>query len=403
MTNKYGFIKSEVLPQDYIFGDAQLVADILQADGQWDTHLPVDEFQNQGFEVYACATFGTLNCIETLLNRRFAFTENYSDRYVAKMTNTDVIRGNDPQKIAEFIRKSGDVEEYEWPYDNTTFDNYYRTPPAPLNTSAKTFTSHYIFGHDYVPNDPKSMMDALKYSPLGMSVYAAQDWDADIVGPGEGRDNHWVCVYGYVEGQYWKLFDSYSNTRKKIAWTHQPVQVKRYHIDLAPQVTSFLQSLIAALLEALPFLKRLQSTPPSIQNDPVQPPKPVDPPKPPPKLLIPFCAAIQDYEGYFKGSRSYRNNNPGNLRFEAQPGTNGKDAQGFAIYTTYQAGWISLVTMISNAASGKSSVYQPSMTILQFFDKYAPSSDSNDPHAYALYVAKRIGVTAASFQIQQLL
>lgn len=405
MTNQYGFIKSKIKPQDYVFGDAQLQSDILQPDGQWDAFLPTDEFQNQGFEIYACATFGTLNCVETILKRRFNFNDNFSDRYVATLTDTGKIHGNDPQKIAEFIRKNGDVDESVWPYLNTTFDDYYQAPPTSLASKASVFNAHYDFKHDIVPSDSKSMMTALKYSPLGISVEAWADRGDGIMQAGDGaHDNHWCMCYGYKENEYWKVFDSYDNTHKKVEWAHRPVQAKRYHIDLAPQTTSFLQSLWSALLQALNIIQRVKDEQANESTDPPSPvkPPPVSIPAPLPKLLIPFCQAIKDREGWFKGSRSYRNNNPGNLRYVGQPGAK-PDSGSYAIFTTYQAGWIALVTMVQNAASGKSKVYHPTMTILEFFQVFAPSQDSNDPHAYALYVAKRLSVDASVYQIKNLI
>lgn len=275
--NKYGFIKPEVQPQDYIFGDAQIDAPLLQPTGQWDEFLPTPETQNtQGFEPYACASFGTDNCIEVLLKRKFNFNENYSDRYLAKMTGTDKLHGNDPHKVAEFLRHSGNVSEYEWPMLNiTSFDDYYRTPPANLAVSAKTFTDHYELKHDYVPNDPKSMMNALRYSPLGISVYAWTQLDNGLYAAGDERSqNHWVMCYGYEEGKAWHIFDSYDNTHKKLEWKHRPAVVKRYHIELAPQTISWLK----AIFNALSAWLKASQTP---QTAPETTPPPAPPPPPP--------------------------------------------------------------------------------------------------------------------------
>lgn len=114
-----------------------------------------------------------------------------------------------------------------------------------------------------------------------------------------------------------------------------------------------------------------------------------------------FCLAIQAHEGYFIGSRSYRNNNPGNLRFAGQRLAIGKDPKDFAIFKTYDGGFQTLREMITRAASGQSSVYQPTMTILQFFRKYAPAADSNNPDTYAAFVASKCGLLISS-QIREL-
>lgn len=119
-------------------------------------------------------------------------------------------------------------------------------------------------------------------------------------------------------------------------------------------------------------------------------------------LLEKFAEAIRQHEGFYKGSRSWRNNNPGNLKFASQPGAVGQDAGGFAVFNTYEDGWNALIELISRAATGNSSVYYPEMTILQFFQKYAPSADNNNPLAYASIVAEYIGKDT-KFKIKNLM
>lgn len=102
-----------------------------------------------------------------------------------------------------------------------------------------------------------------------------------------------------------------------------------------------------------------------------------------------LAEAIKIHEGWFKGSRSQRNNNPGNLRFVGQPGTTGQDSKAFAIFKTYEDGFAALCRLITNAKEGKSKVYKPEMTLLEFFGVYAPSFDHNDPNAYAKFVAQK--------------
>ena len=105
-----------------------------------------------------------------------------------------------------------------------------------------------------------------------------------------------------------------------------------------------------------------------------------------------WAEAIKEYEGWSVGSRSFRNNNPGNLRYAFQFGTTGKDKNSFAIFATYEDGWKALVNQLTIAANGKSRVYKPDMSLMDFFQIYAPASDSNEPKSYALFVARKLGV-----------
>ena len=102
--------------------------------------------------------------------------------------------------------------------------------------------------------------------------------------------------------------------------------------------------------------------------------------------------AIQEYEGWYKDSRSFRNNNPGNLKYMSQRYALGKDKDGFAIFADYDKGFLALINQLKFSASGKSKVYDPDMNLIEFFQKYSPSSDNNSPVSYALFVANRTKV-----------
>lgn len=100
---------------------------------------------------------------------------------------------------------------------------------------------------------------------------------------------------------------------------------------------------------------------------------------------IPFDAlaqAVQQEEGYYPGSRAYRNQNPGNLRYAGQYGSTGADDAGFAVFPDYQTGFNALVNQLQLDATR-----HPDWTILDFVSNYAPSSDNNVPVQYAQNVS----------------
>lgn len=105
-----------------------------------------------------------------------------------------------------------------------------------------------------------------------------------------------------------------------------------------------------------------------------------------------MAKAIKEFEGWFEGSRSYRNNNPGNLKFASQPGATGADDSGHAIFTSYQAGWDALKRQIRAAFTGVSHVYSVNDTFYSFFSKYAEGNSTQ----YAEFVAGRFGVSPNS-------
>lgn len=98
-----------------------------------------------------------------------------------------------------------------------------------------------------------------------------------------------------------------------------------------------------------------------------------------------WAMAIMEFEGWSKGSISYKNNNPGNIKWPNTP----HDKYGHSIFTTFHEGWDTLVKQLTMAVTGKSKVYQPDMTLLEFFSKYAEANSK----PYAEFVARRLGIS----------
>ena len=105
-----------------------------------------------------------------------------------------------------------------------------------------------------------------------------------------------------------------------------------------------------------------------------------------------FALAIQQAEGWAPGSWSYVTNNPGNITDTGRPGqigtkTNPSSGITFPVFDTYESGFNALCWKLERAFDGLSSIYLPSMSISQFFDKY--SGDQNE----ANNVAQILGVS----------
>lgn len=111
-----------------------------------------------------------------------------------------------------------------------------------------------------------------------------------------------------------------------------------------------------------------------------------------------WALAIQAHEGYFMGSRSWRNNNPANFKvsvltpFMKELGGTGLDSGGFVKFPSYAVGFQALCTFLTYACQDKLRAYKGNMTLLEFFKVYAPSADKNNPVNYATYIANKLGV-----------
>jgi len=228
---KYGFQKLPIdIEKDHLFGSSRSIGgEVLQPDGDWTAFLPEDEFQNlNDIEPYACTSFGTLNAVETLANR-LGIKENWSDRFLAKISGTDINHGNNPHTVAEYLRKQGTTLQGLWDVtpDINTFDKYYSEIPESIKTMGLQFVAEYSFGHEYVNSSLASLKEALKYSPLGISVYAWQMGQDGIYFKPKGCvDIHWCMLYK-IEGDVGYIYDSYDNTHKKYRLSNVEV-AKRY-------------------------------------------------------------------------------------------------------------------------------------------------------------------------------
>lgn len=137
-----------------------------------------------------------------------------------------------------------------------------------------------------------------------------------------------------------------------------------------------------AIIEQLTaLLKQLQ--------DYLNPPPPVVDKK---GLLPRFLQAIKQHEGWFEGSRSWRNNNPGNCRYSSVGylpiyGEVKRDPQNFAIFKDYATGYLYLRNLVKDKINKN-----PTWNFYDFFKVYAPDEDNNDSKRYAEVVAKRLEV-----------
>ena len=226
--NGHGFIEDEIQAEDYILGGGMAPTVQIPLNGQWDKFLPDPEYQlRNGVETMNCTAYATLNCIEMLEKAKYGADINYSERYVGIMAGTDKT-GNSPHKVAETIRKrSGLITEDMLPFEGIEhFDDYYSPKPITelyVNQGLK-WLKRYNFKHEWVfkkkdslSNKREAMKEALKLSPLGVAVYAWRKGDDGLYIQVK-MDNHWVCIFGYKEGEYWKAFDSYDATIKHISW-----------------------------------------------------------------------------------------------------------------------------------------------------------------------------------------
>lgn len=232
----YGLIIDKQKPEDYIFGASPLTPEILQEDGNWEPFLPYKEIQNlNGVEPFACVSFTILNCLEILIKRKYGEDKNFSDRFLAAISGTGA-GGNSPNVVAEFLRKLGVVPQEVWPFDETikSFEEFYAPIPDEIYNLAKEFLDEYEFRYEFVSNDKIS--EALKSSPLLVSVSAWFEKDGKYFKPDEIPENHATTLVAIKEGEYKRVFDSYADGEgdpylKDYDYNAKHAVIIRFHIQ----------------------------------------------------------------------------------------------------------------------------------------------------------------------------
>ena len=223
-TNR-GLLFEEIVPdKDGVFGSAHSFAGktIISADGQWDVVVEHERQSSDDFDTFCCVSFGLNNQEEHYMLARYGLTTNHSDRALAKLSDTQP-NGNTPQKVYEARRKKGFLFETEWPWgqDVKTWVEYMKEIPRNLLTLAIGNAAQWSFWHDYVPTDAASLKEALRYSPVAVSVALMPDGEGRYYRPDGWKDTHWAMLKGYYENGDWKLYDTYAPFEKRVKAGYQ--------------------------------------------------------------------------------------------------------------------------------------------------------------------------------------
>ena len=189
--------------------------------GDWESVLPPEERQsNDGGDSMSCVTFAILNGIETQEKYQTGFFQEYSDRWIAKMSGT-TREGNYLWKVAENIRKIGLVKEESYPKPPApwTWGEYHKFIPADLQAKLEAEGQEWLkkwdVKYESVAFDKESLMKHLKMAPL------------TVVIPGHAILNFRTTA------QIIHYFDQYNPFKKTVSSVIQAMKVVLYKKEQA--------------------------------------------------------------------------------------------------------------------------------------------------------------------------
>lgn len=198
MTYNSGLIP-DISPSLWLGG--QIPYEVRLESGDWRPYAVRHEKQKDPLETMACVSFSLNNCLE-IQTKFFGNEKNYSDRFLAKMSGTQ-LNGNTLERVADTARNIGLVLESEWPNEPkaTTWADYYKEIPEDVKAKAVKQPFQYEWvarTEDYA----SSLKHELKQSPLQITIVAP-------------TPNHAVTLL-HVEGQDAYIQDHYSQQIRQI-------------------------------------------------------------------------------------------------------------------------------------------------------------------------------------------
>lgn len=159
------------LPNDWIAG--AIPWENRNPSGNWYPYLVVGEKQYfSDFDTMACVSFATNNAMEIQIKHQTGVEKNFSDRYLAKMSDT-MHTGNYVSKVLDTWRKVGAVDETLWPKppEPATWDGYYAPIPLSIQNEGAKALELYNVQYEYIPeHDAASVKHHLQHAPLLITI-----------------------------------------------------------------------------------------------------------------------------------------------------------------------------------------------------------------------------------------
>lgn len=215
---------------DFHFGSGKIVGTVLRENGDWRDYLPLEEAQSRAWlEPSSCYVSAQQNAIATILEEQFGIKDsNFSARFNCIFAN-GTPSGGDPLVGAQTFRDYGLIPEELLPFNENiyTWQEFVSFKYANKNvclSSGKGFKGAWELNYDIVstreePLDVKfkKLKEALKYSPICLSVWGETDANGNYVPKQQGiHDTHFVeAVYVDDENRIW-IRDTYAPYDKKL-------------------------------------------------------------------------------------------------------------------------------------------------------------------------------------------
>ena len=220
--------KINIQPEEYVLG--ALSTEVKNPSGDWFSFLPVYEPQAEFFETWGCTDWGGQNQIEIYTKKVFGFEPNYNEIFNYILAGIGP-GGANPHTTYESFRNDGLIDQPDIPFPKTYEE--FRNPEQITERHKKLgqdWKNKWDFRHEWLVKPTKeSVLENLKYSPIGVAVTAWFEQDGLYIDNGQ-PNTHWCVAFKGTktpQGIVLTVFDSYDHSIKDIHPEHHISVAKR--------------------------------------------------------------------------------------------------------------------------------------------------------------------------------
>lgn len=275
--------------KDYVFGSGQVKGTVLRPDGDWRNFLPPAEAQRRnGVESSACFVEAEQHALATILEEQYGILDsNFAARFNLIYSNATP-DGGDPLRAAQTFRDYGLIPDSMLPFSEEIksweeFRSFKGSNERLCQEEGRAWRAKWEPKYDIVVTREMEvktkyavLKEALKYSPIPVSVYGGNFDDGASKPPGVW-DTHLVELIYIDDKNYPYVFDTYEPYVKKLAPLYNFDFGMRFTLEknTVEQQISLIQRLLALARSLLDLLKQQPAEPMITRPNPLlttQPP-----------------------------------------------------------------------------------------------------------------------------------
>lgn len=223
----------------------------------WGNYMPIPEQQQQnGLETFCCTCASQTSAEDFLRNFQFGLTDRTSFRLPSNYANIVQGVGTTIEEADNARMNHGWVLEKEFGFtqDIDAWSKFYSGVPNNVRNNAKANNQNISINTHYFQVNPDNLKNALQYSPVTVTGFAWSHDNSGIFHDYGNNPNHRFIIFDYVDGQCWRVFDSYSATYdqadqlasdyvKELAWDFNFGNTGAYYVIPATPQTNLLNKL----------------------------------------------------------------------------------------------------------------------------------------------------------------